>query len=177
MDLVPKGADLANARQNVKKLGRLTAYPQGPVSGGMYVGGLHGGGKRSGEGDTVVDLPKVQGKKPWLVIEAVVVEFDHLYTPGSQRDDDILHFSGDHDEVAIDRCPAIANGLEVQGSVDAHSWRRDSAVNGDRLVSGEGEFVDAAVVVPGVPRTALMPVVSRSSGAGGFTGAGGGVPV
>jgi hypothetical protein len=28
-----------------------------------------------------------------------------------------------------------------------------------------------------VPRTALMPVVSRSSGAGGFTGAGGGVPV
>lgn len=137
MNFVPKGADLANARQNVKKLGRLTAYPHGPVSGRVDVCGMHGGGKRSGEGYAIVYLPKVEVKEAWLVMEAVVVEFDHLYTPGSQRHDDILHFSGDHDEVAIDRCLPIANGLEVQSSVDAHSWRRDSAVNGNSLVSGE----------------------------------------
>ena len=85
----------------------------GQASGGVYVGGMHGGCKPTGEGDTVVDSPKVEEKDAWLVVEGVVVDFDYLYTRGSQGGDDVLYFSGDHGDIAVDSRPATANGLEV----------------------------------------------------------------
>jgi hypothetical protein len=85
----------------------------------MHIRGLHGGGEALGEGGAIIDAPEVEVKEPWLVVQAMVMEFDNLYTPGPQRDDDVLHFGGRHDEVAVDGGPEIANGLEIQGGIDA----------------------------------------------------------
>jgi hypothetical protein len=52
-------------------------------------------------------------EEPGLFGEAVVVQFDDLDIAGAQRLNDLLHLGGGQDEVAVDRRPVAADGLEV----------------------------------------------------------------